>query len=139
MVNTQKWWWHMKKVYAADDNPEIANIIRISLSKLPEVEVTLFEDGLQLYRAVQQSIPDLIISDIILPRLEGLALVRLLKFHESYRHIPVLVISSVIDADIEEQVKEVRADDFLRKPFRPGEIRDRTGRLLSIPVENIQH
>ena len=123
----------MKKIYVADDDPTISQVLKLSLAKIPDLEASFFTDGLNLYRAVQQSKPDAIVSDIILPRLDGLAAVRLLKFDEQYREIPVLMISSITDQDIEDQVRKVGADDFLRKPFKPNEIRDRVKALLGLP------
>ncbi len=123
----------MKKIYIADDDPNITNVVRFSISTIEGIEASFFDNGLDLYRALQLSPPDAIISDIILPGLEGLAIARLVKFDEKYRHIPLLIMSSVIDPDIEEQVKKVRADDFLRKPFRPQEIREHTVKLLGLP------
>ena len=120
-----------KRVYVADDDPTLLQLVAMSLSALSDVEVSVFEDGLQLLRAIQKGpSPDAIVTDIILPRLEGLALARLLKFDETWRHIPILVISTVIDADIQQQVDSVGADAFLRKPFRPNELRERVKALL---------
>jgi DNA-binding response OmpR family regulator len=120
----------MKRVYVADDDPAILNVIRLTLAKMEGIEVSFFDNGLELYRAIQASPPDAIISDIILPKIEGLAVCRLVKFDENYRKIPLMIISSVIDPDIDDQVKKVRADDFLKKPFRPGDLRERLQALL---------
>lgn len=125
----------MKKIYVADDDPTISHLLRLCLEKLPDTEASFFDNGLDLYRAVQQSIPDAIVTDIILPGLDGLAIVRLLKFDEKYKSIPALVISSIIDPEIEEQVNMVRADGFMRKPFRSNDIREKVSRLLRIPED----
>lgn len=125
----------MKRIYIADDDPNIIRIVSISISKLPGLETDLFGNGLDLYRALQLSAPDAIITDIILPRLDGLALARLVKFDDRYRHIPLMIMSSVIDPDIEEQVRKVRADDFIRKPFRPQEIRDKAAKLCGLEYD----
>lgn len=122
----------MKRVYIADDDPQITNIVRISLGKVDGLEAIFFDNGLDLLRAIQESPPDAIVTDIILPRLEGLAVARLVKFDEQYRHIPLMVISSVIDPDIDAQVRSVGAESFLRKPFRPQEIRERVSALVGL-------
>lgn len=121
----------MKKIYAADDDPNIMSVMQFALSKMEGVESSFFENGLDLYRAIQAEKPDAVITDIILPKLDGLAVTRLLKFDEKYRGIRVMVISSIIDPDIEEQVKKVQADDFLRKPFKLQELKDRAAQLLA--------
>ncbi len=123
-----------RRIYVADDDPQITDIIRASLTRLEGLEATFFDNGLELLQAVQEYPPDAILSDIILPRLDGLAVARLLKYDEQYRDIPLMVISSVIDTDIEEQVRQAGADGFLRKPFRPQELRDRVRELVGLPA-----
>ncbi len=123
-----------KRIYVADDDPQITDIIRISLTRLEGLESTFFDNGLELLQAVQESPPDAILSDIILPRLDGLAVARLLKYDERYRDIPLMVVSSVIDTDIEEQVRKAGADGFLRKPFRPQDLRDQVRELVGLPA-----
>ncbi len=123
-----------RRLYVADDDPRISDLIRASLARMEDLEATFFDNGLELLQAVQESPPDAILSDIILPRLDGLAVARLLKFDEQYQGIPLMVVSSVIDADIEEQVRQAGADGFLRKPFRPQELRDRVRELVGLPA-----
>jgi len=120
----------MKKVYIADDDNNIIEIIKMTLSKENELKTEYFDNGLDLYRAIQKNIPDAVVTDIILPKLEGLPLTRLLKFDEFLKKIKVLVISSVIDPDIDEQIKRVKADDFLRKPFKPSELKEKIHKLF---------
>lgn len=124
-----------RRIYVADDDPQITDIIRVSLTRVEGLEATFFDNGLELLQAVQDSPPDAILSDIILPRLDGLAVARLLKYDEQYRDIPLMVISSVIDTDIEEQVRKAGADGFLRKPFRPQELRERVRELAGLPAD----
>ncbi|MGV8118780.1 MAG: response regulator [Candidatus Xenobiia bacterium LiM19] len=122
----------MKKLYCADDDPNILDIYRLTFSKLEDVEARFFDNGLDIYREVQVDKPDVIISDIILPKMEGLTLSMLLKRDEKYRDIKILIASSVIDPDIDEQVKSVGADGFIKKPFRPQEIREKARVILGI-------
>ncbi|NMA26493.1 MAG: response regulator [Burkholderiales bacterium] len=123
----------IKRIYVADDDPQISDIIRVSLSRVEGLEATFFDNGLELLQAVQESPPDAILSDIILPRLDGLAVTRLVKYDEQYQDIPMLVISSIIDTGIEEQAIKAGADGFLRKPFRPQELRNRVRELVGLP------
>ncbi|MDQ7826185.1 MAG: response regulator [Candidatus Eremiobacteraeota bacterium] len=122
----------MKKLYCADDDPDVLGFVRLAVSKIEGVEITCFSNGLELYRAVQDFSPDGVICDIILPLLDGLAVARLMKYSGRYKKIPFLIISSVIDPDVEEQVRKVRADDFLRKPFTQAALRERVEKLLGL-------
>lgn len=121
----------VRRLYLADDDPAVRQLVAMGLEALPDVTLEIFDNGLDLLRAVQANPPDLVVTDIMLPRLEGLALSALLKLDDTYRHIPVLVISSVIDRDIAQQVKDVGASDFLNKPFRPAELRQKVSQLLA--------
>ncbi|MDQ7825069.1 MAG: response regulator [Candidatus Eremiobacteraeota bacterium] len=122
----------MKKLYCADDDPNILDIYKRTFSKLEGVEARFFDNGLDIYREVQLDKPDVIISDIILPKMEGLTLSMLLKCDEKYKDIKILIASSVMDPDIDEQVRKVGADGFLKKPFRPQEIREKAKVVLGI-------
>jgi two-component system alkaline phosphatase synthesis response regulator PhoP len=122
----------MKRIYIAEDDMGIAELVRLSLAKIDGIALTFFSNGLDLYRKVQEDPPDGVICDIILPGLDGLAAIRLIKFSETYRHVKVLTISSIIDSDIAQQVSSVGADDFLRKPFRPADVREKVKTLMGL-------
>ena len=117
----------MKKIYVAEDSPAQAEHTRKTLAPLEECQVTVFSDGLEFYQAALKEPPDLLLVDMLLPSLEGLAICRLLKFHEDYKHIPVLVFNSSESGEASSQAHSMGADAFLRKPFNPqsllGEVR----------------
>ena len=85
---------------------------------------------MDLFLAVINDPPDVMVLDIILPTVSGLALTRLFKFDERYKHIPILVTSSITDADITEQSIKAGAEVFLPKPFQPGQLMEHLDRLL---------
>ncbi|MGV8121368.1 MAG: PleD family two-component system response regulator [Candidatus Xenobiia bacterium LiM19] len=104
-------------IYVAEDNSFQTEVIRAALDAVENYETSFFADGLELYQKVQDIKPDLLILDIILPSLTGLAITRMLKFHDNYRDIPILVTSSITEETIADKVKKVGADIFLPKPF----------------------
>lgn len=123
-----------RRVYVADDDPAMRQLVTMAMAVIPDVALQVFDNGLDLLRAVQEAPPDLVVTDIMLPRLEGLAVAGFIKFDDALHHVPVLVISSVMDRDIAHQVQDVGADDFLHKPFRPSELRQKVLSLLERPV-----
>lgn len=118
------------QAYVVEDSPTQALGVKRALLQLTQIKVTIFQDGLEAYRAILQNKPDLLLMDLILPSLHGMALCRLIKFHLDYRHIPILVFSSITESDIAQQVKNAGADEFLAKPFDPAELLRRVQSML---------
>ena len=85
----------MYTVYLGEDTPTQALFFKGVLSQGGALDITTFGDGLDLYLAVQESPPDLVVSDIMLPNLDGRALARLLKFHEDTSQIPLILVSAL--------------------------------------------
>ena len=127
----------MKQIYVAEDSPTQALRVRRILTGLHDCQLTFFGDGLEIYQSCVKAPPDLLLLDLILPSLEGLAVCRLLKFSNDFKHIPVLVFSSITDEEIAAQSTAVGADAYLRKPFSNQALIDEVNRLLQIgPEEN---
>ncbi len=119
----------LKKIYVGEDQPALIKIISTVLKKKENYESAFFSDGLDLYRKVQEDPPHLMVLDIIMPSMTGLAICRLLKFHDHYKNIPVIIMSSITDSDIRERAKKAGADVFLPKPFKIKELLDEIDRL----------
>lgn len=119
----------MKRVYLGEDAPTQALFLRGVLSREADIEPTIFGDGLNLYLAVQQQPPDLVICDNVLPSLDGLAIARLIKFHEETQHVPFLLVSSMAAEEI-GQLEENGVDAFLPKPIKIPQLKDIVLRLL---------
>jgi DNA-binding response OmpR family regulator len=106
-----------KRIYIAEDFPLLVELLKNVLKMDKNLEPTFFDDGLKIYMKVLEDPPDILLLDIILPSLSGLAVCRLLKFHDKYKSIPVIVTSSITDHDIEQQALRMGANAFLPKPF----------------------
>lgn len=66
--------------------------------------------------------PGLVIADVVMPGMDGFALCRELKADARYRHLPVLLISGIVNAEVERQAEEVGAAGIAKKPFTPAEL-----------------
>ena len=119
-----------KKIYIGEDQPTLIKLINTVLRKKENYEVSFFSDGLELYRKVQDSPPHMLVLDIILPSMTGLEISKLLKFHDHYKKIPIIVMSSITDRDIRERVKKAGADNFFPKPFNIMELVSEIDRFL---------
>ncbi|MCE1248995.1 MAG: response regulator [Firmicutes bacterium] len=121
----------MKKVYIAEDDKPLSELMKAVLQKFSGCEFEFFYNGLDLYRRVQDSPPDLLILDIILPKLDGLSIAKLIKFSDDYKNIHILVVSSMISPDIQERVKKAGADNYMKKPFNLSEFRNLVSGILN--------
>lgn len=118
-----------KKIYLGEDTPTQALFLRGILSREADLEPIVFGDGLNLYLAIQQSPPDLVISDNVLPTLDGLAIARLIKFHEETQHVPFLLVSSMTAEQV-GNLEDNGVDAFLPKPLRIPQLKEMVGKLL---------
>ena len=119
-----------KKILVVDDEP----ISRIMLRKQLETngyEVSEAEDGAVGLEKARNTIPDLIILDVMLPKMDGYKVARLLKFDQKYMNIPIVLLTARCQPTDRETGMEVGGDAYLIKPFKPEEMLAIVARLLS--------
>lgn len=117
-----------KKILVVEDEESMAELLRKRLEK--EYDVTTACDGQDGLNKARAERPDLILADVMMPRLDGYHMCRVLKFDEKYRDIPIIVLTSrqrELDRGI---AKDVGADDYITKPFKGQELMDSIKRLL---------
>lgn len=111
-----------------DDNADIRAYVRsVFETEYQIIEATDGLDGME--RAIEQ-VPDLIISDLMMPNVDGLEFCRLLKSNEKTSHIPIVMLTA--KANIESKIEGLTlgADDYLLKPFNAAEIKVRVKNLI---------
>jgi len=117
------------KILVVDDELDIVTALSIRLKALG-YEVISATDGMAALEVARKQNPDLILLDIMLPKLDGFRVCRMLKFDEKYRHIPIVMITAkVTDAD-KKMGEEVGADVYFVKPFDPEELIGKVKQLL---------
>lgn len=118
-----------KSVLFVDDRPEIAKIIMLYLS--PLYEMNYKENPIKAISWLNEgNIPDLIISDINMPEMNGEEFLCYLKGNNLFNHIPVLILSSIDSSADRIRLYEKGASDFMLKPFNPEELRIRVKKLI---------
>lgn len=118
-----------KKILIVDDKTEFRRLTKTILSSNYQVESA--ENGVEALSLLQNGyMPDLIVSDLMMPVLGGKDLVEQLKASGAFKHIPVIILSSIDKTD--EKIKLIRmgADDYLEKPYNPSELLVRIEKLL---------
>ncbi len=107
------------RVYVAEDSKAQRRIYEAFLRE--DFEVVLFEDGSALFDAVKERFPDLIISDLEMPVMDGLELTRRLKGDPATRPLPVILLTAG-DGRSVSSCLDAGADDFLKKPVHADEL-----------------
>lgn len=118
---------NLPRVLIAEDNPELASYISKLLCDFCQVEHA--RDGEEALEMVDRFSPDLIISDVMMPRCDGFSLCREIKFVKS-REIPVVLLTALTHRDSLLKGWEAGADEYLFKPFHPKELVMRIKTLL---------
>lgn len=115
-------------VLIVDDNADIRSYIMDYLSDTYTVRAA--EDGLQGWQSVEEVKPDLIISDIMMPRMDGLELTRRLKQDVRTSHIPVILLTARTTIHQAKEGLLAGADDYVTKPFDAGLLKARVAGLI---------
>jgi PAS domain S-box-containing protein len=116
------------RIVLADDNADMRNYVRELLSPLYTVEAVA--DGKQALEAAKRKLPDLILSDVMMPRLDGFGLLEALRGDETLRHVPTILLSARAGEESRIEGLDAGADDYLVKPFSARELLARVGALL---------
>jgi len=119
-----------KKVLIVDDEPDIVETIKFNL-ELENIQSLTAEDGEQALAMARQEKPDLIILDIMLPKMNGYKVARLLKFDETYKHIPIIMLTARTQKSDIKLGEETGADEYLTKPFDMDLLIDLVGKYLN--------
>lgn len=120
------------KILVAEDEPLMLMAIEAKL-KNEGFEVVVAQDGREALKSLETSVPDLIITDILMPYTSGLELISIVKSNQN-KKIPVIVLSGLGQEDTVMEAFQLGADDFITKPFNPTELAVRVKRLLKIPT-----
>ena len=115
-------------VLIVEDNPDIRTFIQMSLHPFYQIEEA--ENGLLGLEKAQQLIPDLIISDVIMPEMDGLELCKHIKTIESTCHIPLILLTARSSQLYQIEGYEIGADDYVTKPFNMTLLLTRVKNLL---------
>jgi PAS domain S-box-containing protein len=118
------------RIVLADDNADMRAYVRALLTPLYVVEAV--GDGEAALAAARRETPDLVLSDVMMPRLDGFGLLRGIRADETLRRIPVVLLSARAGEEARIGGFDAGADDYLIKPFSGRELLARVGALLEL-------
>jgi signal transduction histidine kinase len=118
------------RVLLADDNADMRDYVRRLLAE--RYDVLAVPDGLTALAAAQKHPPDLVLTDIMMPGLDGFGLLRELKATQNTRSVPVILLSARAGEESAVEGLNAGADDYLTKPFSAQELMARVRTHLDI-------
>ena len=110
-----------KLILTVDDSATIRDLLLSELSGLG-YRVTQAEDGIDGLEKLALEPPDLIITDITMPRMDGIGFIQSVRGNERYKSTPILVLTTESDPDIKDRAKRAGATGWIVKPFDPRKL-----------------
>ena len=117
-------------VLVVDDDPVILRLLQVNF-ELEGIDVELAVDGEEGLNLIEADPPDLVISDIMMPKVNGLELLAALRSSPDTAALPVILLSAKAQVADVQRGLELGADDYVTKPFDPLELIDRVYKVLA--------
>ena len=108
-------------VLAVDDSRTMRDMVRLSLASAG-MSVTVAEDGIDGLRVLEDMMPDAIISDINMPRLDGFGFIEAVRKIEHLRAVPILVLTTESAEELRARARNAGATGWIVKPFDPQKL-----------------
>jgi len=122
-----------KKILVADDNEVTLKILRHLLEAESYLVITA-KDGLEALKLASIEKPDLMVTDLLMPKMDGITLIKKLKSQLNTRYIPIVMLTAKDEVDSEVKGIDAGADDYLTKPVNRKTFLARVNRLLGRPL-----
>jgi len=123
-----------KKILFVDDEQDVLKTLESFFISEGFIVITA-TDGAQGLSKARAEKPDLVVLDIMLPKIDGYKICRILKFDEKLKKIPVIMLSARVQQEDKELGEEVGADCYITKPVDMGFLAAKVNELLSRPKD----
>jgi PAS domain S-box-containing protein len=121
------------RILIADDNNDMRSYLKSLLD--PHAEVSVCADGEAAFAAILRDPPDLVLSDVMMPKLDGFGLIARIRATSALRFLPVILLSARAGEEAKVEGLSAGADDYLVKPFAAGELLARVRRQIELGQE----
>ena len=118
------------RIVLADDNADMRDYVRRLLAE--KYEVVAVGDGVAALEALHQNAPDLLLTDVMMPQLDGFGLLQAIRADEKLKMLPVIMLSARAGEEAKVEGLDAGADDYLVKPFGARELLARVGAQLEL-------
>ena len=119
----------MKRILIVDDSPAARSLVAAVLDEPETLSVERISSGIEALQRLSTEDFDLVVTDVNMPDLSGLELIRFIKQSERLRHLPVVVISTDATAQDRARALALGAAAYLAKPFTPAQLRQAIERV----------
>jgi CheY-like chemotaxis protein len=122
----------MKKIMVVDDNPDHLHTIKQTIEKMnEEYKVVCATNGISCIKLLKNDeIPDLILLDIMMPKMNGWETFKVIKENSLWRNIPVVFLTARTD-DFAENAGKFLASDYIEKPFDIEDLKKRIDKIFN--------
>ena len=107
-----------RHIAVVDDDIDIANYLKVLLK--PQYKVSLYFDAASALKGMEENVPDLVISDVVMPGMDGYELCSRIKGDLQLSHIPVVLVTAKVAVENQVQGLDKGADAYVTKPFQPA-------------------
>src|SRR2546421_2533791 len=116
-------------IYFIDDSATMREVIKIAFRR-ENINVIACHDAASAFTEIEQTRPDVVITDVIMPDKDGYEACQYIKQHPKFATTPVILMSGVVNKSVAEKAFSVKADELIRKPFQPQDLIARVRHLL---------
>lgn len=111
----------LRRILIVEDDPHIGSILKIGLT-VEKFEIHVEDDGRLAFEFAKTFQPDLILLDLIMPKADGVTVLKMFKADTLLSNIPIVIVSAKADEAQRQLVRDLGAADFLIKPFHLNDL-----------------
>jgi CheY-like chemotaxis protein len=117
-------------VFFIDDSATMREVMKIAFRR-ENIGVVACHDANDALLQIEESMPDVVITDVIMPEKDGFEVCEFIKQHPKLSKTPVVLLSGVVNREVADKAFNVKADELIRKPFQPQDLIARVKQLLA--------
>lgn len=119
-----------KKILLVEDEKNVILGVRTCLDAVG-YQVDIVEDGEEALHYIKRESPDLILLDLLLPKIDGFEVLKTVRADEAKKDIPVIVLTAKAEEEDRQRAMELGANNYMTKPFKPQELWDLLKKYLA--------
>lgn len=120
------------KFLVIEDSPTMRQLIRFALNRLSQIEIVEAADGVDGLKKLSSNEIDLILTDINMPVMDGIKLVTLVRSNETFKDIPIIIITTEGAKEDKDRAMALGADAYITKPIQANDLLATVKRILEL-------